>query len=164
MEGLKEEKIEYKGFIYFGLISVKGDPYVIEYNVRMGDPEAEVVIPRIKSDLFELFEGVAKGDLDKRELKIDERFVSTVMLVSEGYPGHYEKGRDIFGLDFTKNCVVFHAGTKVADNKVVTSGGRVLAISSWGKTLQEALDGSYRNAGIISFDNIYYRTDIGFDL
>jgi phosphoribosylamine--glycine ligase len=164
MKGLKEEKIEYKGFIYFGLISVKGDPYVIEYNVRMGDPEAEVVIPRIKSDLFELFEGVAKGDLDKRELKIDERFVSTVMLVSEGYPGHYEKGRDIFGLDFIKNCVVFHAGTKVADNKVVTSGGRVLAISSWGKTLQEALDGSYRNAGIISFDNIYYRTDIGFDL
>jgi len=164
MKGLKEEKIEFKGFIYFGLISVKGDPYVIEYNVRMGDPEAEVVIPRIKSDLFELLEGVANGDLDKRELEIDERFVSTVMLVSEGYPGHYEKGRDIFGLDFTNNCVVFHAGTKVADNKVVTSGGRVLAISSWGKTLQEALDGSYRNAGIISFDNIYYRIDIGFDL
>jgi phosphoribosylamine--glycine ligase len=164
MQGLKEEGIGYKGFIFFGLINVNGDPYVIEYNARLGDPESEAVIPRIKSDLFDLIEGVAKGDLEERDLIIDERFVSTVMLVSGGYPGHYEKGYEISGLENTEECIVFHSGTKVADDKVVTSGGRVLAVSSWGKTMKEALAGSYRNARAVSFRNMYYRKDIGFDL
>ncbi len=164
MMGLSEEGIEYKGFIFFGLINVNGDPYVIEYNARLGDPESEVIIPRIKSDLYDLIEGVAKGDLSERDLVIDERFVTTVMLVSGGYPGYYEKGKEISGLDKTRECVIFHAGTKNADNKVVTSGGRVLAVSSWGMTLKEALEGSYRNAELVSFKDFYYRTDIGFDL
>jgi phosphoribosylamine---glycine ligase len=162
--GLKEDNIEYKGFLFFGLMDVNGEPYVIEYNARLGDPESEAIIPRIKSDLFDLIEGVANRDLEKRELAIDDSFVSTVMLVSGGYPGHYEKGLEITGLDRTKDCVVFHSGTKIADGKVVTSGGRVVAVSSWGKTLKEALAGSYRNAGLISFRNIYFRKDIGFDL
>lgn len=164
IHGLKDEGIEYKGFIFFGLINVKGDPYVIEYNARLGDPESEAIVPRIKSDLFELMEGVAKGDLSERELIVDERSVATVMLVSGGYPGHYEKGYEISGLGRTRECVVFHAGTKTVGDKIVTSGGRVLSVSSWGKTMKEALDGSYRNAGLISFRDIYFRTDIGFDL
>jgi phosphoribosylamine--glycine ligase len=162
--GLFNEGISYKGFIYFGLMNVNGDPYLIEYNVRLGDPEAEVVIPRIKSDLFELIEGVAKDDLADRKMETDKRFVTTVMLVSGGYPGDYEKGKVIFGLDLVRNSVVFHSGTKAVNDKIVTAGGRVLAVSSWGISLSEALDGSYRNAGLLSFDNIYYRTDIGFDL
>jgi phosphoribosylamine---glycine ligase len=164
MKGLQEEGIEYKGFIFFGLINVDGDPYVIEYNARLGDPETEAIIPRIKSDLFDLIEGVAKGDLENRDIVIDERFVSTVMLVSGGYPGHYEKGYEVSGLESTDECIVFHSGTKLAGDKVVTSGGRVLAVSSWGKTLKEALAGSYRNAGLMSFRDMYYRKDIGFDL
>jgi phosphoribosylamine--glycine ligase len=164
IEGLATEGIEYKGFIFFGLMNVKGNPYVIEYNVRLGDPETEVIIPRIKSDFFELIEGVASGDLKKRKMKTDDRFVSTVMLVSEGYPGNYEKGKVIFGLDLTTDCVVFHAGTKNEGDTIVTNGGRVLAVSAWGSTLYEALELSYRNAGLISWDGIYYRTEIGFDL
>jgi phosphoribosylamine--glycine ligase len=164
MKGLSEDGIIYKGFIFFGLINVKGDPFVIEYNARLGDPESEVIIPRIKSDLFELIEGVAKGDLAGRNLEIDDRFVTTVMLVSGGYPGRYEKGKAIYGLEFTRDCAVFHSGTKISDSKVVTSGGRVLAVSSWGITMKKALEGSYRNAALLSFDDIYYRTDIGFDL
>ncbi len=164
MQGLRKEGIEYKGFIFFGLINVKGDPYVIEYNARLGDPESEAVIPRIKSDLFDLLEGVAKGDLEKRDLVIDDRYVSTVMLVSGGYPGHYEKGYEISGLENTEKCIVFHSGTKIAQNKVVTTGGRVLAVSSWGKTMKEALAGSYMNARSVSFRDMYYRKDIGFDL
>jgi phosphoribosylamine--glycine ligase len=164
IEGLAEEGIDYKGFIFFGLMNVKGNPYVIEYNARLGDPETEVIIPRIKSDFFDLLEGVAKGDLNKRKLEIDERNVSTVMLVSEGYPGSYEKGKVIFGLNLTSDCVVFHAGTKHDGDKVVTNGGRVLAVTAWGSTLYEALELSYRNAGLISWDGIYYRTEIGFDL
>jgi phosphoribosylamine--glycine ligase len=164
MKGLSSDGIVYKGFIFFGLINVGGDPFVIEYNARLGDPESEVMIPRIKSDFFELIEGVAKGDLAERKLEIDERFVTTVMLVSGGYPGSYEKGKPINGLDLTKESVLFHAGTKNEDDKVVTSGGRVIAISSWGSTMKEALRTSYENAALLKFEGSYYRTDIGFDL
>ena len=162
--GLAREGISYKGFIFFGLMNVKGNPYLIEYNVRLGDPESEAIIPRIKSDFFELIEGVATGDLKHRTLKIDERFVTTVMLVAEGYPGSYDKGKNIFGLDLTSDTVVFHSGTKKVNGGIVTNGGRVLAVSSWGTTLYEALETAYRNAGLISWDGLYYRTDIGFDL
>ena len=164
IKGLSDDGIIYKGFIFFGLMNVDGDPYVIEYNVRLGDPESEATIPRIKSDMFELMEGVAEGDLSERILEIDERYVTTVIIASGGYPGHYEKGMEIMGLERTRECVLFHSGTKMSDNKVVTSGGRVLAVSAWGKTMREALHGSYSNAGLLSFDKMYYRTDIGFDL
>ena len=164
IEGLASEGIDYKGFIFFGLMNVDDNPYLIEYNVRLGDPESEAIIPRIKSDLFELIDGVIKGDLNHRKLIIDERFVSTVMLVSEGYPGKYEKGKPIFGLDLTSDCVVFHSGTRAENDKILTNGGRVLAVSAWGSSLYEALEISYRNAGLISWDGIYYRTEIGFDL
>ena len=164
IKGLKNEGIEYKGFIFFGLMNVNGDPYVIEYNARLGDPESEAVIPRIKSDLFELLEGVARGDLEKRKIVIDDRFVSTVMVVSGGYPAHYEKGYEVSGLENTTDCIVFHSGTKIWDGKVVTSGGRVLAVSSWGSTKEEALAGSYRNINSVSFRDMYFRKDIGFDI
>ena len=164
MKGLSEEGITYTGFIFFGLINVDGEPYVIEYNARLGDPESEVIIPRIKSDFFELIEGVAKGDLANRKIEIDERFVTTVMIVSGGYPGNYEKGKPIHGLNLSGESVIFHAGTSKDGEQVVTSGGRVLAVSSWGSTKEEALGRSYRNAGILHFDGSYYRTDIGFDL
>jgi phosphoribosylamine--glycine ligase len=164
MKGLSDDGIVYKGFIFFGLINVEGNPFVIEYNARLGDPESEVIIPRIKSDLFDLIEGVANGDLALRKIETDERFVTTVMLVSGGYPGDYQKGKQIDGLDDVKDSVVFHAGTKKTEKKVVTSGGRVLAISSWGNTMDEALAISYRNAALLNFEGIYYRTDIGFDL
>jgi phosphoribosylamine---glycine ligase len=164
VNGLKEEGILYKGFIFFGLINVEGDPYVIEYNTRLGDPESEVIIPRIKSDLFELIEGVAKGDLDKRKLEFDARFVTTVMLVSKGYPGSYEKGKLISGIGTTDESVVFHAGTKKDANGIVTSGGRVLAVSSWGSLMKDALSVSYKNAGKLNFEGRYFRKDIGFDL
>jgi phosphoribosylamine--glycine ligase len=164
MKGLSDDGILYKGFIFFGLINVEGNPYVIEYNTRLGDPESEVIIPRIRSDFFELIEGVAKGDLAGRKIDIDERFVTTVMLVSGGYPGNYDKGKSIDGLDLTSGSVIFHSGTKKEADKFVTSGGRVLAISSWGDTMKEALTTSYRNAGVLNFEGSYYRTDIGFDL
>ncbi len=164
MMGLAEEGITYKGFLFFGLINSGGDPFVIEFNARLGDPESEVIIPRISSDLFDLLEGVAAGDLSERTLVTDDRFVTTVMLVSGGYPGSFEKGKVISGIDKTSDCVVFHAGTKIDGNKVVTSGGRVMAVSSWGRTMPEALRGSYRNTALISFENMYYRKDIGFDL
>lgn len=164
MKGLSEDGIVYKGFIFFGLINVEGDPYVIEYNVRLGDPESEVIIPRIKSDLFDLIEGVVKGDLRDKNIETDERFAATVMLVSGGYPGSYDKGKPIRGLDLIRESVVFHSGTKSSENNVVTSGGRVLAVTSWGTTMRKALDTSYQNAGLIRFEGIRYRTDIGFDL
>ena len=164
IKGLSDDGIVYKGFIFFGLINVEGNPYVIEYNCRLGDPESEVIIPRIKTDLFELIEGVANGDLAARRIEIDKRFVTTVMLVSGGYPGTYEKGKPIHGLDLIKDSVVFHAGTRNEAVGLVTSGGRVLAVSSWGSSLKEALNTSYRNAALLNFDGKYYRTDIGFDL
>ena len=164
MKGLAEDGIVYKGFIFFGLTNVKGEPYVIEYNARLGDPESEVIIPRIKSDFFDLIEAVAQGKLAEKNIEIDERFITTVMLVSEGYPGDYEKGKPIHGLEFAMESVVFHAGTKKSDGRIVTSGGRVLAVTSWGMSMKEALEVSYRNAGLINFEGIFYRTDIGFDL
>lgn len=164
MKGLSDDGIVYKGFIFFGLINVEGEPFVIEYNARLGDPESEVIIPRIKSDLFDLLEGVAQCNLDEKVIETDKRFVTTVMIASGGYPGNYEKGKIVTGLDRTENCVVFHAGTKLSDQNVITSGGRVLAVSSWGASMQEALDGSYLNARRISFDKMYLRPDIGFDL
>ncbi len=164
MSGLSADGIIYKGFIFFGLINVGGNPYVIEYNARLGDPETEVIIPRIKSDLFELIEGVANGDLADRKIEIDEQFAATVMLVSGGYPGDYEKGKLIEGFDHTFGSVVFHGGTMGKTGNVFTSGGRVLSVTSMGKTMREALDTSYRNAGVLTFEGRYFRKDIGFDL
>ncbi|MQY78186.1 MAG: phosphoribosylamine--glycine ligase [Bacteroidetes bacterium] len=164
ISGLQKEQILYKGFLYFGLMNVNGDPYVIEYNVRMGDPEAQVVIPRVQTDLLELLIAVANNKLGRKSLETDTRSVCTVVLASGGYPGNYEKGKGINKLDEVKDSIIFHAGTKKEDNKIVTSGGRVLAVSSYGKDMKEALNKSYVSAGLIKFDKMYYRKDIGFDL
>lgn len=162
--GLQKDGIDYKGFIFIGLMNVGGEPYVIEYNVRMGDPETEVVIPRIQTDLIDLFEAVADQSLDRVELKVDPRTTCTVMLVSDGYPGAYEKGRKIGGLDKVKDSVVFHAGTKDENGNVLTNGGRVLAITSYGDNMTEALEQSYANAQVVNYKGKYFRSDIGFDL
>ena len=164
IKGLDEDNIPYVGFIFVGLIKVGDEPYVIEYNVRMGDPETEVVIPRIQSDLVELFRATASKQLHAFELKIDERAATTVMLVSGGYPGAYEKGKEITGLEKVQGSIVFHAGTTRSDDKVLTSGGRVLAVTSFGADFREALQRSYKNIGHIHFDRMNYRRDIGFDL
>ncbi|MBP6374464.1 MAG: phosphoribosylamine--glycine ligase [Flavobacterium sp.] len=162
--GLQKEGIEYKGFVFIGLINVKGEPMVIEYNVRMGDPETEVVIPRIQSDLVAVFQAVAEQKLDEIALEIDPRSATTVMLVSGGYPEEYAKGMPISGLDAVSDSLVFHAGTAFKDEQVVSNGGRVLAVTSYGNGFQEALKKSYQNIDKLHFDTMYYRKDIGFDL
>ena len=162
--GLQKDGIEYKGFIFIGLIIVKGEPIVIEYNVRMGDPETEVVIPRIKSDLVELFQAVADEKLNEVILEIDERSATTVMMVSGGYPEEYEKGFEISGLEKIEDSLVFHAGTKLENGKVLTNGGRVLAITSFGNDFQEGIKKTYQNIEKLHFDKMYFRKDIGFDL
>lgn len=164
IEGLQKDGIDYKGFVFFGLMNVGGDPYVIEYNVRMGDPETEVVMPRLKTDILSLFEAMAKGELEQAAFELDDRFCTTVMLVSQGYPGDYKKGKEITGVPDVKGSIVFHAGTKLADGKVVTNGGRVIAVSSFGKTMREALAQSYENVAKIHFDGMNFRRGIGFDL
>ena len=166
IEGLKKENIPYTGFIFLGLIKVEGEPFVIEYNVRMGDPESEVVLPRIKSDFLSLLIAAGRGELSKEKIIFDEQTVATVMLVSGGYPESYKKGKVITGLEKVEESVLFHAGTATGSGsgEVVTAGGRVIAVSSYGKDMKEALEKSYRNAEKIEFEGRYYRGDIGFDL
>lgn len=162
--GLQEDKIDYKGFIFIGLIKVKGEPYVIEYNVRMGDPETEVVIPRIESDLVPIFESLNTQTLDNLSLDINPMSATTVMMVSGGYPEDYEKGKVITGIENVEGSLVFHAGTSLSDGQLKTSGGRVLAVTSFGADFKDALKTSYQNIEKIHFDKMYFRKDIGFDL
>ena len=164
IEGLQKDNIAYKGFIFIGLIKVGEDPYVIEYNVRMGDPETAVVLPRIKNDLVVILNAMAKERLNDIELTIDERTATTVVAVSGGYPETYEKDKEIKGLESITKSVIFHAGTKIQQDQIVTSGGRVLAVTSYGTNFKEALNTSYNSLSNISFDKMYFRTDLGFDL
>jgi len=161
--GLREEHINYKGFIFFGLISVAGDPYVIEYNCRMGDPETEVVMPRLQADLVELLAALDGETLQHVEMAHDDRCACTVMLVSNGYPDAYEKGKPMAGFETVRGSILFHAGTAVKDDHVVTNGGRVIALTSYGNSLKEALQQSYENAGKVNYDGKYYRRDIGWE-
>jgi phosphoribosylamine--glycine ligase len=164
VEGLQKDNLPYVGFIFIGIIKVGDDPKVIEYNVRMGDPETEVVLPRLKTDLVEIFQAMANQTLSKVEIEIDDRAATTIMLVSGGYPEAYEKGKKITGLDSVTGSIVFHAGAKSQGNSIVTSGGRVMAITSYGKTYTEAIKKSYQNIENLHFDKMNYRKDIGFDL
>lgn len=162
--GLQKDQIDYSGFIFFGLMNKNGEPFVIEYNVRMGDPEAEVIMPRLKSDLVDLFIAVAENTLPSKEIDIDPRSCATVMLVSGGYPEAYEKGKEITNLEKVSLSIPFHAGTRLSNNEILTNGGRVISVSSLGASFQEALEISYKNSEIITFEKKYYRHDIGFDL
>lgn len=164
IKGLKAEGIDYKGFIFIGLIKVKGEPFVIEYNCRLGDPETEVVLARLQSDLLDIFEGVATGTLSERDVQFDPRTAVAVMMVSGGYPGAYEKGKTIFGIPTVNDSIVFHAGTSADGPEITTNGGRVLAVTSFGKDIETAHARAYDNIGKISFDGAYYRKDIGLDL
>ncbi|SFE90362.1 phosphoribosylamine--glycine ligase [Sunxiuqinia elliptica] len=164
VEGLQKDQIPYNGFIFFGLINCDGNPYVIEYNVRMGDPETEAVMLRIKSDFVDLLEAAANGTMAEQSIEFDERNAVTVMLVSGGYPGSYENGKVMSGFGDVNDSILFHAGTKQAENDVVTAGGRVIAVSSYGNSMKEALAQSYANAEKIDFEGKYYRKDLGFDL
>ncbi len=166
VEGIYKEGLDYTGFIFFGLMIVDGDPFVIEYNCRMGDPEAESIIPRIKSDLTDLFKATAEGRLDEVQVEIDERWAASVMIVSGGYPGSYEKGKRMEGMEGVNNCILFHAGTarNIDDDSLKTSGGRVMAVTAYGNTMEEALNNAYANVDLIRFEGKYYRRDIGFDL
>lgn len=164
IDGIQKDKLPYKGFVFIGLIRVGNDPFVIEYNVRMGDPETEVVMPRIKSDLVEMFQKVGEGKLNEVDLELDPRTVCTVMMVSGGYPEAYEKGKEITGLKDIRHSLAFHAGTKSEDGKVLTNGGRVLAVTSYGENHSEALAKAYENIEKLDFDKKYFRKDIGFDL
>jgi len=166
IKGLQKENIDYRGFIFFGLIKVGDDPYVIEYNCRMGDPEAESVIPRIKSDLLEIFESLSKGTLNETKLEVDERYAASVMLVSGGYPEEYQQGKIIKGLNNLNKCIVYYAGASndVENSEIKTSGGRVMAITSFGDTMEEALKNAYANVKHVDFEGKYYRNDLGFDL
>jgi len=164
INGLQKDNLPYKGFVFIGLIKVENDPFVIEYNVRLGDPETEVVLPRLKNDLVEVFQAVANQTLDKISIEIDERAATTVMLVSGGYPEAYEKGKVITGIENIEDSIVFHAGAKQREGNIVTSGGRVMAVTSYGETYQEAIKKSYQNIEKLNFDKMNYRKDIGFDL
>ncbi|MEY4522096.1 MAG: hypothetical protein RIT10_1281 [Bacteroidota bacterium] len=164
VKGLKNDGIPYKGFIFFGLINVKGEPYVIEYNCRMGDPETEVVIPRLKSDILDLFEGVATNTLSECDVQFEEKAAATVMMVAGGYPEAYEKGKQLYGLNVATDSLLFHAGTASDGPAVLSAGGRVLAVTSYGKNLEIALSRSYATLENIEFENAYYRKDIGFDV
>lgn len=164
IEGIQKDQLNYRGFVFIGLINVDNEPFVIEYNVRMGDPETEVVLPRIQSDLVALFQSVANQTLDQQELILDPRTATTVMLVSGGYPEAYEKGKPITGFDHVAESLVFHAGTKLVDGQVVSNGGRVLAVTSFGESFKEALEKSYQNIDQLHFDKMYFRKDLGFDL
>ncbi len=164
IQGLQNDSIEYKGFVFIGLINVNNEPYVIEYNVRMGDPETEVVIPRLKTDLVELFLTLKNQELNEISLEIDSRSATTVMVVSGGYPEDYEKGKEITGIENIEDSLVFHAGTKEENGKIMTNGGRVLAITSFGENFKEALKTSYKNIDKLHFEKMYFRRDIGFDL
>ena len=164
VNGLQKDGIDYRGFIFIGLMNVAGNPQVIEYNVRMGDPETEVVIPRIESDLYDLFNGVANQNLHEKSFSINPKTATTVMLVSGGYPEAYEKNKEIFGIENVENSTVFHAGTTADSEKTLTNGGRVMAITSFGETIHEALEKSYQSIDKISFEKMNYRKDIGFDL
>jgi len=164
IKGIKSRGMDYQGFVFIGLIRVGDEPMVIEYNCRMGDPETEVVFPRTKNDLVELLNAAAEHRLNEIEIEKDPRAATTVMLVSGGYPGSYEKGKTISGIEATSNSIIFHAGTKTVENELLTNGGRVIAVTSYGATVADALEVSKKNASIIDFEGKYFRKDIGFDV